>query len=119
MRSVFLALAGTTAICISAPAMAQAIPQGTYVNQDDSAKWVFGARTGSFIQYKSINGNPGVITIEFEYSVSGGMMTYRQTRISLTDHPMARTQTLDKTSTEQIEIRPDAIVIGGAIYRRS
>lgn len=119
MRSTFLALAGTTAICISAPAMAQAIPQGTYVNGDDSAKWIFGSRTGSFVQYKSINGQPGVITIEFEYSVSGGVLTYRQTRISLTGHPMARSQPLDKTSSEKIEIRADAIVVGGVIYRRS
>lgn len=98
--------------------MAQSIQQGTYVNEDNSAKWVFGTRTGSFIQYKSINGQPGVITIEFEYSVSANTLTYRQTRISLTDHPSARSQKLDKTSSEPIEIRSGSIVVGGKIYTR-
>lgn len=116
-KSFFVAL-GAAAVAVSAPAAAQSIQQGTYVNDDNSAKWEFGTSTGSFIQYKSINGNPGVITIDFRYSVSGGIMTYTQTRIALTGHPMARSQTLNKTLTEPIEIRSGAIVIGGKIYRR-
>lgn len=118
MQKEILVALGAATIAISAPAMAQSIQQGTYVNEDNSAKWVFGSKTGSFIQYKSINGNPGVITIEFEYSISGGILTYRQTRISLTDHPYARTQKLDKISSEKIEIRSNAFVIGGKTYTR-
>lgn len=110
-------LAASIAV-VSAPAAAQEIRQGTYVNDDDSAKFEFGASSGSFIQYKSINGNPGTITIEFDYSLSGGSLTMRQKRISLTGHPMARSQALDKTVSEPIEVRSDAIVIGGIIYRR-
>ena len=118
MRNALLAALGTATICISAPAFAQTLQQGTYVNADNSAKWVFGSGTGSFIQYKSINGNPGVITIDFEYSVKDGMLVYRQTRIALTDHPYARSQDLDKPSSDPIEIRSNSIVIGGKIYRR-
>lgn len=118
MRNAFFTAFGAATVAISAPAMAQSIQQGTYVNEDNGDKWVFGSKTGSFIQYKTIVGNPGVITIEFEYSISGGILTYRQTRISLTDHPMARTQKIDKISSEKIEIRSDAFVIGGKTYTR-
>ena len=117
MNNYFKALAAT-AIVIAAPASAQSIQQGTYVNDDNSARWEFGTSTGSFVQYKSINGNPGVITIEFTYNVSNGTLYYTQTRISLSEHPMARSQPLNTPSSEPIEIRPGAIVIGGKIYRR-
>lgn len=118
MHTKLFASLATAAICISAPAAAQSALSGTYVNADDSAKWVFRASDGEFIQYKSINGNPGVITIYFEYSITGDQLTYRQTKIELTDHPYARKQKLDKTSTERIEIRADAFVIAGTTYRR-
>lgn len=118
MHTKLFASLATAAICISAPAAAQSVPSGTYVNADGSAQWVFRARDGDFIQYKSINGNPGVITISFEYSVSNGVLTYRQTRIALTEHPYARAQELDKTSSEPIEIRANAIVVGGRTYRK-
>ncbi|MEE4206787.1 MAG: hypothetical protein V2I39_10870 [Erythrobacter sp.] len=117
MRPISAILASTAIIC-AAPLAAQAIQQGTYVNDDDSARWIFGSGTGQFIQTQSINGNPGRIIIEFEYSVSGGTLKYRQTRISLVDHPAARSKALDESFSEPIEIRPGAIVIGGKIYRR-
>ena len=40
------------------------------------------------------------------------------TEIRLEDHPYAKKQTLDKRSSEKIEIRPNSIVIGGNIYTR-
>ena len=117
MRNASYLFAASIAM-VSAPAAAQQIQQGTYVNDDDSAKFEFGASSGSFIQYKSINGNPGTVTIEFDYSLSGNSLTMRQKRISLTGHPMARSQALDKTISEKIEVRPEAVVIGGVTYRR-
>lgn len=121
MHRLSYLLASSVAIVSSAlVAQDQTIQQGTYVNDDDSAKWIFGSKTGSFVQYKSINGNPGIITIEFDYSISsdGKNLKLRQTQISLTGHPAGRTQALDKTLNEAIEIRSGAIVIGGVIYSR-
>ena len=115
---LFLTGAAACSIVISAPAFAQELQQGTYVNDDDSAKFIFGASTGSFVQYRSINGNPGTITIEFRYSLSGSTLTMNQTRISLTDHPMAQSRPADATDVEEIEIRENAVVIGGIVYRR-
>ncbi|WP_417622060.1 hypothetical protein [Parasphingorhabdus sp.] len=103
-----------------ATAQAQTMLNGTYVNGDNSAKWVFGNRTGQFIQYKSINGNPGTIVIDFRYALenNGKMLNYTQTQIRLEDHPMARSQSLNKQYREQIELRPSAIVIGGKTYSK-
>jgi|GEM_PF-1393003 len=120
--SLPLSLGLATAIAVPATiAQAQSSLNGTYVNDDDSAKWVFGNGTGQFYQYKSINGNPGTIVTDFRYSIVNGGKTlnYTQTAIRLENHPMGpRSQKLDKASTENIEIRPNAIVIGGKIYTR-
>lgn len=115
-----LSLASASVIPASM-AQAQTSLNGTYVNDDDSAKWVFGNGTGQFYQYKSINGNPGTIVTEFRYNIGNGGKTlnYTQTQIRLEDHPIGpKTQNLNKASTEMIEIRPNAIVIGGKIYAR-
>ncbi|MGI9360219.1 MAG: hypothetical protein ACR2O7_01380 [Parasphingorhabdus sp.] len=111
-------LAAASLVVIAAPAAAQSMQQGTYVNDDNSAKFVFGESSGSFIQYKSINGNPGTITIDFDYNLVGNTLTMSQKRISLTDHPMARSAPASKVDVEQVEIRSNAVVIGGIIYKR-
>jgi len=120
IKTLALSLGLVTTISVPASVVqAQNSLNGTYVNDDDSAKWVFGNGTGQFYQYKSINGNPGTIVTEFRYSIDGGTLTYTQTEIRLENHPMgSRRQTLNKTSTEKIELRSNAIVIGGKIYTR-
>lgn len=117
------------AIPLSAPAMSALSAQsnnqinlnGTYTHKGDGAKWVFNGTQGQFIQYKSINGNPGTIIIEFTYNLSdqGQVLNYRQTKISLVDHPYAQSQPLDKPSTEKIQINGNSITIGGKIYTKN
>ena len=89
---------------------------GTYTLEDGSAYWVFGNGSGSFWQVKSINGNPGKIVIDFDYSIDGSTLNYTQTRISLRDHPDAKSKRLNKTLNEQIEVRSDRVVLGGKHY---
>ena len=122
LSAAAFAMSATTAIAIPATAShAQSTLNGTYVNDDDSAKWVLGNGTGQFKQYKSINGNPGTIVTDFTYEIVNGGKTfnYTQTEIRLEGHPMGpRSQKLNKPSTEQIEIRTNAFVMGGKIYTK-
>ena len=76
--------------------------------------------TGEFIQSKSINGNPGVITIYFDWTVSPNQKTfeYRQKRITLTGHPNAKSQTLNKLSSESMTLSDTTFTIGSCGYKR-
>jgi len=89
---------------------------GTYKLEDGSGYWNFESGSGSFWQVKSINGNPGKIVIEFTYDISGNTLNYTQTRISLRDHPDAKSQSLNKSLSEQIDVRADRVVLGGKHY---
>ena len=115
-------MSAATVLAIPATAAhAQSRLSGTYVNDDNSAKWVFADRTGQFYQYKSINGNPGTIVTDFSYELvdDGKTFNYIQTEIRLEDHPMGeRKQKLNKPSTEPVQIRTNAFVIGGKIYTK-
>lgn len=90
--------------------------RGKYVKGGDY--WVFNGRSGEFWQTKSINGQPGKIVINFNYSLNGNNLRYTQKRISLRDHPSARSQSVNKTFNERIEIGRNYIVIGGKRYNK-
>ena len=89
---------------------------GTYELSDGSAYWIFGNGSGEFWQVKSINGNLGKIVINFTYNISDETLNYTQTRIALVDHPDAKSQSLNKSYSEKIEVRPDRVILGGKDY---
>jgi hypothetical protein len=92
---------------------------GSWQDRSESATWVFHGDTGELIQHKSINGNPGIVTIYFEWHLSDGdtSFTYRQRKITLRGSAgYDREQELDKTFTAPIAITDEYIALGGNKY---
>jgi len=122
LRAAAFSMSAATVVAIPATAAhAQHTLHGSYVNAEDGAKWVLENGKGKFYQYKSINGNPGTIVTDVTYEIVNGGKTFDYTMIEirLEDHPMGhRSQRLNKSSTEPIEIRANSFVMGGKVYAR-
>ena len=94
---------------------------GRWKNNSISKTWVFRQGHGEFIQENAMNGNPGTITIDFNWSLSpnGRTLNYTQKQISLRGSAgHDKEQRLNKSLNEPIRITSTYIEMGGYQYQK-
>ena len=88
--------------------------EGCWSNEDGNSTWCFNSNaTGKLIR-DSVNGNPGTLTITFDYSVdySSGSFSYQNTSIALTGSFFDKEEELnDPVRTTPFEINGNTLVI--------